>query len=372
MRKIKSIKKIRRDLVKALDKKINVNKDRISIYGAGNSSQLAEESFILENIKPLYFIDNYNSNSNFVMNIPIITYEDAKSICKNSTILVCSGNEKTCRSILKMINDDPIEGTNVYLYDEYVFIKNKEKIINNFDLLVDDLSKRTYANMILSRMLIEKQNYDLVVNNQYFAIPSFSLNNTNEVFVDCGSFVGDTIEEYLFIKEGIFNKIYSFEPEHKNYLALSNRTDRLKKEWALSDNKIELYECGLGESEFITSIRQVSNDGPSLGSSISNIDNFSSEGGYIRINTLNSIFEKQRVSFIKADVESYEKRILIGGTKIIKRDIPRLAICIYHNATDMYDIIDYIRNTLGYNKLYIRQHEYTFAETVLYAEMNDN
>ncbi|GHT48154.1 hypothetical protein FACS1894102_0550 [Spirochaetia bacterium] len=85
------------------------------------------------------------------------------------------------------------------------------------------------------------------------------------------------------------------------------------------------------------------------------------------IYALDDYFKEQRVSFIKADIESYELDMLHGAQNIIKRDKPLLAICIYHNASDMFTIAKFIKELEPSYKLKVRQHTYTFAETVLYA-----
>ena len=53
--------------------------------------------------------------------------------------------------------------------------------------------------------------------------------------------------------------------------------------------------------------------------------------------------------------------------KIIKRNKPKLAVCIYHSDQDMLEIIQYIHQLVPEYKLYVRQHSNMYYETVLYA-----
>jgi hypothetical protein len=87
----------------------------------------------------------------------------------------------------------------------------------------------------------------------------------------------------------------------------------------------------------------------------------------IPLYALDDYFEKQKVNFIKADIESYELDMLQGAESIIKRDKPLLAICIYHNASDMYTIPLFVKMLCPDYRIKIRQHSYRFDETVLYA-----
>ena len=59
--------------------------------------------------------------------------------------------------------------------------------------------------------------------------------------------------------------------------------------------------------------------------------------------------------------------MLQGAEKIIRRDLPKMAICIYHNASDMYRILLWLAALdLGY-KFSIRHHTPMNSDTVLYA-----
>ncbi|MDR3131046.1 MAG: hypothetical protein LBU18_05815 [Treponema sp.] len=82
---------------------------------------------------------------------------------------------------------------------------------------------------------------------------------------------------------------------------------------------------------------------------------------------LDDYFAEQKVSFIKADIESYELDMLWGAKSILKRDKPLLAVCIYHNASDMYTIPFFIKELNNDYKIKIRQHTYLLFDTVLYA-----
>ncbi|MBQ6342965.1 MAG: FkbM family methyltransferase [Anaerolineaceae bacterium] len=74
-----------------------------------------------------------------------------------------------------------------------------------------------------------------------------------------------------------------------------------------------------------------------------------------------------KVTYIKADIESFEYKMLKGAEKTIKNNKPRLAICIYHNAVDMYSILLLIHRINPDYRFSVRHHSFTLSETVLYA-----
>ena len=72
-------------------------------------------------------------------------------------------------------------------------------------------------------------------------------------------------------------------------------------------------------------------------------------------------------TFIKMDLEGSEIKALQGAKKLILKNKPKLAICIYHSDEDMTGIIDYIHDLVPDYKLYVRHHSVGVIETVVYA-----
>ena len=223
---------------------------------------------------------------------------------------------------------------------------HSEEILECAARLDDDESASTYATMFELRL--HHKNNSVVRpplnHDKYFALPPFAEMWTNDVFIDCGASVGDSIEQFLWAHEGCFDKIFSFEPDPKIFKALAARTRRLNEEWALDEGQINLVNAGVGA---------VSSKG-------------ALEGGF-NVVALDDYFADQPISFIKADIESYELDMLKGAEKIIRRDRPKLAICIYHNASDMFRIQQWIDSLNLEYKFAVRHHSLRLAETVLYA-----
>jgi hypothetical protein len=85
------------------------------------------------------------------------------------------------------------------------------------------------------------------------------------------------------------------------------------------------------------------------------------------INTVLTPEEINSITFIKLDVEGAEMETLQSMKELIKNNLPKMAISVYHKPNDMVDIPVYIRSlTDGYN-LYLRHHSNWRWETVLYC-----
>lgn len=148
-------------------------------------------------------------------------------------------------------------------------------------------------------------------------------------------------------------KVYAFEPNKENY---ENCLKKIK--FIQGGHKIEMINKGLydseGEKHFIY-------DGGS-----SHISDGSSET--IQTVSLDDFMEnREKVSFIKMDIEGVEMDALEGARKTIIRDKPDLAICIYHKNSDIVDILQQILDIYPDYRLYIRHYSVFRWETVVYA-----
>lgn len=67
------------------------------------------------------------------------------------------------------------------------------------------------------------------------------------------------------------------------------------------------------------------------------------------------------------DIEGAELKALEGYQNILKAHKPKLAISIYHNFNDLWEIPLYIKKIVPEYKIYIRHHTNDFYETMCYA-----
>ncbi len=363
---------IRQELVQALGRALGGGKG-VAVYGAGDTAERWFASFLddEESDLPDYFIDDTpGKKGTSLFGRPIISFEDAHTLCKSFLIVPCSYVPRTIDIMEASFRKDPIEEA-VFCrsFDEYVFCRHSSEVLAAYDLLEDDFSKATYANMILARMGKAAQDPAFTRSGQtYFGIPEFERIKFDEVFVDCGAYVGDTIEHFLTVRLGECSKIFAFEPADKNFRALSIRTNRLKDEWGLSDNQIALIQAGVGEENYQTSLKSTMANDYATCVTFSVEQKCTGVGGGIPVVSLDSYFCEQAISFLKADIEGYEWKMLHGAEQVIKRDQPKLALSIYHSAFDMYRIPLWLQSKSPDYKLFVRQHYPCEPwDTVLYA-----
>lgn len=243
------------------------------------------------------------------------------------------------------------------------FLDNSDRVDSIEKLLNDEESKIIYRKMINFRC---NSNYNELPNNsmrkQYFGNDFFQYTE-KEVFVDCGAYDGDSIKKFkqCMRKNKIKNfKIVAFEPDSKNFKnLLRNHPDVVGIPCGVWDKcgSLQFMNGGEGNSTFIESGKSLKDSGDYK------TENFVE----VPVRTIDGIEACNCASFIKMDIEGAEYQALIGAEKTIKKNKPKLAICIYHSDLDMIRLAELIHSWVPEYKLCVRQHSNCICETVLYA-----
>ncbi len=330
------------------------------VWGIGASTAMYDKAFETAKLNICaYTCNNAGAWGGIKNDCPIIA-PDKITAFDNPFVLICVKNPKFLSEIKTQLNRMKPFVKNM-LVDEFMFGIWRDVILHNIVRLEDEKSKEIYKSIISKRIYGKDKMYEEFEENGYFALPAFQIPDEKEVVVDAGGFVGDTLERYLFKKLGMFKRYYVFEPDKNNYQALLTRMDRLKREWNLREDAIIPVLGGVGRESSVLYFKEVEN-----GSSASHytLEPGSNES---KIYALDDFFRNEKIDFLKADIESWETDMLLGAISIIKRDKPKIAIAIYHNAADMCYILDWIdKLNLGY-KFFIRHHTPTETDTTLYA-----
>lgn len=337
---------------------------QIWIWGTGNTSQLYQEGLARLNFFSQGAIKGYCDNNSInwgkrFNDKPIISPDELKKK-DDSIVLICSPTPTTIREIQSQLNE---MGMKNYPIETAILKWNRADVLEAYDALGDEHSRMIYANLVYARLYGNYPEVGTWSDNQYFAWNSFTTKDIGDVFLDCGAYVGDTVEKYIWNREGVFKKIIAFEPDKKNYFAMKNRVNRLKAEWNLESDMIEILPVGVGEKSILAKFdRNEANHG--LGSKFINIDAENVEE--CQVVAIDEVVD-EKCTFIKADIESFEYKMLLGAKKRIREWKPALAIAIYHNAIDFFSIILLVKELVPEYKLAVRHHSNTLAETVLYA-----
>lgn len=351
----------RDDLEKILSIGTIDDTQNIYIWGTGNTAQLYQEGLArIENFHFVGYADNNPQKWGKVFcNKRIFSPREIESDSQ-ALVLIASPQPKVYSDVHNQLAELGIRNMHI---DRYIFALYKSEVLKCFDLFEDEWSKQLYIHLIECRINGRNPDREYVDNSFYSSVGFFSNIDSNEVFVDCGAYVGDTIEKYIWHKEGNFNKIFAFEPDGKNVCAIEKRVDRLVGEWAINPQKIQVYPFGVTDQSSKMYVEHYENNN-GFGSKITS--SLQEGSDVCRVVALDDVI-KEPIGYLKADIESFEYRMLLGAEETIKKYTPNLSICIYHNAMDFFEIPLLISRFDTRYHFALRHYSGVFADTVMHA-----
>ncbi|MCM1303088.1 MAG: hypothetical protein NC305_08530 [Lachnospiraceae bacterium] len=95
---------------------------------------------------------------------------------------------------------------------------NEEKLKNIFDMLDDEKSKKVFENILRYRTSYNRKYLRGIIDGDQYFDKDIMRFSGDEVMVDCGAYIGDTIEEFVKRNSG-YKHIYALEPDN-NIIAL--------------------------------------------------------------------------------------------------------------------------------------------------------
>ena len=216
-----------------------------------------------------------------------------------------------------------------------------------YDRLDEKKSKETFLSYLNQRISGDYGwSENLYDPNHYFAEDIIKLEN--EIFVDCGAFTGDTIQELLAKSNP--QKVFAFEPDEKNYQTLVKN---------FADNKnVVCLKLGAYSKKKTLSFAGGNADASKI------VD----EGSIrIEVDSIDNVLNDEKATFIKMDIEGAELEALKGAQNTIRYYHPKLAISAYHKFEDLFSLPQYIYSLDHSYKFYLRRHSHLTHELVLYC-----
>jgi FkbM family methyltransferase len=214
--------------------------------------------------------------------------------------------------------------------------------------LADEASREVFDSIVNLRL---SANLDCITSfrenqaNQYFE-PFLELQPEGESFADIGCFDGRTSSDFI-ARCPQFNAVHIFEPDPKNLAVIRARYKGV--------GKIHFYPVGVGDANTTArfsssgSTSVITDDGD-LEIQVEMLDRFGIDG----------------ITFLKMDIEGAELRALAGARETIRRCHPRLAICVYHQASDLWRIPREVSAIRDDYRVHLRHYTEGVTETVMF------
>ncbi|MGL4956281.1 MAG: FkbM family methyltransferase [Bacteroidales bacterium] len=219
----------------------------------------------------------------------------------------------------KFLKKDPEKGTLYYNF-------NGAKLLHNKDFPVISIFNEVFFIPCCAKDDFSKAKYfeDYIGMGPYCFVDdqiNVTVEDKNTVF-DIGAWIGD-FASYASSKGAT---VYAFEPTQKTFKELEKN--------AKINNNIIPVNVGLGDKE---EKLKMSVDKTLNAEANSFVITRDEEGEILPITTIDTFVKNndiKHVNFIKADIEGFERNMLLGAKETLQKHAPKLAICTYHLPDD--------------------------------------
>lgn len=343
--------------------------ERFILFGAGRLGQITLAGLRKAGIEPMAFADN-NSRlwGTTIQKLPVLSPQTAIEQFGANAIFVItiytSGPvwEQLTGKVLKVVSF----ATLAWQYPKSLaphggvelpgkIFAQAESVRKALSLWADDISRNEYIGQLNWQASLDPRVLPahLPQNEIYFADDIFSP-LSDEVFVDCGAFDGDSVREFLKRRARLFGRIIAIEPDPVNCQALETHLASLPTE---TSDRIQVVQKAAGPKREMVTFNATGTAGSSIG-----------EGSYqVECVPLDELLEGIRPTLIKMDIEGAEPDALLGAQKIIKESAPVLAICLYHAQEHLWNIPLLIHSMNDEYDFFLRRYSDECWEIVCYA-----
>ncbi len=357
----------------ALEELLGTRDNRVVLFGSGNLGRRAIAALQGVGIKPLALSDNnqalWDTRIDGLEILPPV--KAAELYGKNSTFLVTIWNEfhwfrETSQQLRSYGCDQIAPYPPLHWRFPEIFLP----------CLLNDLPHKVYAdrNQILAAAetwedeeskTIFDANIRLRARGDLEGIPGRPTENTylpldllqlsdRDCFLDCGATCGEMTQDLVKKRGERFTLFHAVEADNISYPKLETYREGLPEP---IKGKVKLLNCAVGLTRSIVHFAHSGQTGSKI----------SSEGLPVECFPIDELFADTPLTFIKMDIEGAEYDALLGGIKVIQRDKPILAICVYHTQSDIWRIPLLVREMLPNHNLYLRAYEGDGFQTVMYA-----
>ncbi len=354
--------------------KNNIEQEGVVLFGSGNLGQRIASYFKEKGYRIVCFVDNNEQKNGTIIDdivvfSPSIAFEKFGKLELTWIVTIWSPGhsyKQTHKQLLNLGVHKIVSINSIFqIFDKALlpyyhfqlanyYLEQKEKIKEAFSYLKDEESKVQFYKHLKVRLGHSFNELpDASTDNQYFINDIIKLTEP-EIFLDCGAFTGDTLNDYLKYAKVPFKKYICLEPDPQNLIALNNNIV------SKSLSNIQVLEIAVGNENGVLKFDATGGGGAGL-----------SDSGSINVNCVRiDDFFNEEITFIKFDIEGAELSALKGAYNTIQKYKPKLAVCIYHLPNDLWEIILYIKKQFPFYDFSVRTHQYDGLDFVLYAIPN--
>jgi FkbM family methyltransferase len=227
---------------------------------------------------------------------------------------------------------------------------NRMKCLELAAALADEESRRVLNGVIGFRITLDPAELRSVIDWDLYGGSGLLRFDSDEVYVDGGSYDGDSVRMFIDHANGKFERVLAFEPDVATFRRLVENFQH--------EPRVQAFNKGLHREK---AELRFESDG-TRGAIFADIGE-----AEVPVVGLDELLDGARVSFIKLNIEGSELEALRGARRSIRSWKPKLAISVYHRPSDLWEVPELVRSLNQDYRLYLRQHDGGVVETVLYA-----
>ena len=163
---------------------------------------------------------------------------------------------------------------------------------------------------------------------------------SEEIYVDVGAAHGDTVDKFLKVTDGRFDRVYAFEPTPGQYARLE-RFSEIKG--------VHTFRNAVGAEQ----------------GALTFYDNAHNPFGGNALAPGTGTPIEVECTMLKMDVEGYECNVIEGAKRLIEKCRPDMAITCYHYPWDLFQILEKVQGIHGYANVALRHYGASLYDSVL-------
>lgn len=246
------------------------------------------------------------------------------------------------------IESDPESGkTGLFEQRASVLKQHSYDFLWLYKHLEDYTSKRTLAAILMNWADLQFPALSAVrsIFKKYWE-PDLFRDNKGDILVSIGVGNGTSLKEYVDVYGSRYEKIYAYEPSPHIFTELSANVN----EWGLHD--MEVFNKGVGNIRKRIVVDESPEDDIHLIRLTGPKEKEKIVVDYVKIDD----DVKESVSFITIGAGKDTKQALISAEKTIKKNKPKLAVCIDGELNDLWKVPTMILSINPNYKLYLRHY----------------
>ncbi len=313
----------------------------IVLYGMGNGADAIIAQLEKYSLAPsgVFASDGFVRGNSF-HSMRVMSFYEAKRTFPDMIVLVSFGSQLP--DVMKLMTsldceayapDVPVAGGEVFTLE--FAQKHAAELETVFAMLYDELSKKTFTENVMFK-LDGKMSHLIASETDKNEMMSLLALTDNEDYLDLGAYNGDTVLEFTHMAKS-WRSITALEPDTRNFRKLLENTAHISDMLALNNAVSDKCETVM----------------------------FSSSGGRksrigagkpieaVSVDSLGKSF-----SYIKADVEGAEKKMLDGAVNTIQSYKPKMLVSAYHKSEDIFALPIKIKEINPDYRVYLRHLPY--------------